>query len=271
MALPIVKVALPLALIGQPNGKLAPSLLEPVGVGTARCERTAARSFRAMFCHARALGHDPRNVGGYRTFLQQVDLFESRYVSVDKATWDATPASRRKVWPDAKSFGHDSVYFVKRKLPNGQYPATAATPGTSNHGLGLALDIGEELDGDPAPENISPSFVAFLVTTGAAYGLSAESQSEPWHWRYFSGDRIPERTLMFEAARQLPVLEQGASGENVKRLQTTLRKWTPKLATDGEFGPKTKAALVLGQTAAHLVPTGNTDPETWARLTLLAA
>ncbi len=271
MALPVVKVKLPASLIGVANGKLPASMLTPVGVGTARCERTATRSFRAMFCHARALGHEPRNIGGYRTLLAQVGLFVDRYQPVDYKTWIATPAERRKTWHDAAAYGFSSIYWIKKRLPGGGYPATAAEPGTSNHGLGLALDIGEELDGDAAPENISKAFVAFLVLAGSLYGLSAEAQSEPWHWRYWSGDTIPARTLTYEAALVREVVEVGSAGPEVERLQTILVKWTPTIKIDGQFGPKTRAALIDAQRKVHLVPTGSTDPETWARLTLAAA
>jgi LAS superfamily LD-carboxypeptidase LdcB len=74
----------------------------------------------------------------------------------------------------------------------------AATPGTSNHGLGLAIDFAEERDGRPPVESVSDRFVRWLIKNAATYGFSAELQSEPWHWRYVAGDQIPRAVLDFE-------------------------------------------------------------------------
>jgi hypothetical protein len=94
----------------------------------------------------------------------------------------------------------DSFYWVKIQLPGGGYPATAAEPGTSNHGWGCAIDIAEERDGDPEPESLSPLMLSLLVEYGWEYGLGAEIESEPWHWRYFAGDNIPAAVLKYEAS-----------------------------------------------------------------------
>lgn len=68
----------------------------------------------------------------------------------------------------------------------------------SNHGLGLAVDVGEERDGDAGTESIDAGTVAWLIGNAHLYGFSAELQSEPWHWRYFAGDAIPPAVLAFE-------------------------------------------------------------------------
>jgi hypothetical protein len=69
--------------------------------------------------------------------------------------------------------------------------AMAAVPGTSNHGLGLAIDFATNM------ENYN-AFVAWLIANAATYGYSAESQSESWHWRYVAGDNVPPAVLAFE-------------------------------------------------------------------------
>ena len=150
--LPIARMTMPSTLTGKENGKLPDHLLTPIGVGSARMEITAARSFKAMFADARRAGYDHRHVGDYRPFQGQLNLFISRYEPVGLAQYSVTAPANRKKWGDAARYGYPSQYWVKKKNPNGGYYATAATPGNSNHGWGLALDIAEERNGQPGPE-----------------------------------------------------------------------------------------------------------------------
>ena len=77
----------------------------------------------------------------------------------------------------------------------------AAVPGTSNHGLGLALDLCEKVNGKVV--SISPRAVKWLIKHAATYGFSAEAQSEPWHWRYVAGDKIPAAVIAFERSQNV--------------------------------------------------------------------
>jgi LAS superfamily LD-carboxypeptidase LdcB len=56
-----------------------------------------------------------------------------------------------------------------------------AAPGTSNHNLGLAVDISEA----------SKERLDWMLKNCADFGFSWEVQSEPWHIRYVAGDRVP--------------------------------------------------------------------------------
>jgi peptidoglycan hydrolase-like protein with peptidoglycan-binding domain len=58
-----------------------------------------------------------------------------------------------------------------------------------------------------------------------------------------------------------PTLRRGAQGPFVKQLQTELG-----IAADGDFGPKTEAALRVFQRNHGLVPDGIAGPKTWAAL-----
>ena len=78
----------------------------------------------------------------------------------------------------------------------------AATPGRSNHGLGLACDFAEERNGKPGVESISPRFHRWLVKNAATFGFIAEVPGEPWHWTYSTGDKLPQAVLDFE--RRIP-------------------------------------------------------------------
>lgn len=56
-------------------------------------------------------------------------------------------------------------------------------------------------------------------------------------------------------------LRRGATGELVKKVQTKVG-----VTADGNFGPKTEAALRVFQRAKGLVPDGIVGPKTWAAL-----
>jgi hypothetical protein len=274
--LPITPLVRPSTLQGVENGKLPAHLLDQIGVPGALMEKTAARAFRAMLAEMRRGGFDPRQVGHYRTFQQQLNLFLSRYEETRLETFQATPGARRKQWNDAPKHGFRSVYWVK-KLINGRYPATASTPGFSNHGWGLALDVAEEYDADSAPDPIRAQWVTWLVNNAKRFGISAELQSEPWHWRYVAGDKIPQAVLDFErginvapADTPTPVLvfaypgspvKLGSKGDAVKLVQAVVGA-TP----DGDFGPVTERRVRDYQLRNGMFVDGVVGPVTWKRM-----
>lgn len=276
--LPISKLVMPSTLNGQQNGKLPNQLLVPIGVTNARMEKTAARSFIAMFSEARRAGFEVRHVGDYRPYETQLNLFLSRYEPVGLGAYTVTPPARRKVWEDAVKNGYPSKYWVKKELPNGSYPATAATPGNSNHGWGLALDVAEEYNGQPGADAIRQVFVTWLCNNAARYGISAELQSEPWHWRYFAGDKIPAATLAYEnytlsipavttqpspdkplafAYPGQPILN-GSRGVPAQLVQHVIGA-----KPDGWFGPQSVSALKAWQTSKGIPATGICDEAVW--------
>lgn len=276
--LPIAPLIMPSTLRGQQNGKLPDNLLVKIGVGNARMERTAARAFVAMFAEARTKGFNIKHVGDYRPYQQQLNLFLSRYEPVSFAVYSVTSSANRKKWDAATANGYSSVYWRKKKLANGSYPATAATPGNSNHGWGLALDIAEEYDNDTAPDPIRQAFVNWLINNAARYGISAELQSEPWHWRYVAGDNIPQAVRQFEAAGgSIPVaptpgpalvfaypgtpIKLGSKGEAVKLVQSKVGA-TP----DGDFGSVTERRVKAWQQANGLLADGIVGAVTWKKM-----
>ena len=278
ITLPIVPLVRPSTLNGVENGKLRPELLTEIGVPGALMEKTAARAFRAMLAEMRKLGFEPRQVGHYRTFQQQLNLFLSRYQETSLNTFNSTSSSHRKQWNDAPRHGYQSIYWVK-KLIDGRYPATAATPGSSNHGLGLALDLAEEYDTDTAPDSIRSQWVTWLVNNAMRYGISAELQSEPWHWRYVAGDRIPQAVLDFERAGGVVVepapnpgpalvfaypgtpVRLGSKGDAVKLVQAVVGA-TP----DGDFGSVTERRVKDWQARNGLLADGVVGPVTWKKM-----
>jgi LAS superfamily LD-carboxypeptidase LdcB len=174
---PVKRVVLPADLLNAKNGQLRPNLLRairPLGL----LHHLAADGYHAMRAAALADGIRPfkptSRADTYRTYQEQVALFNSRY------TLTPLPGRPSKVWDGRR-------YWQK---PN---TAVAAVPGTSNHGLGLAVDIwsasGDRLD--------------WLEANAITYGFSWEftSGAEPWHLRYYRGDNVPKAVLEWKNAR----------------------------------------------------------------------
>lgn len=296
--LPMTK---PSNLANVENGKLPNELLVPAHIpgNNWKLHPTAARACRAMVAAMGAEGIQIRATGTYRSYSGQLNLFLSRYEPTNGVKYFATPSSRRKFWKDAKSAGYDSQYWIMKKLPNGRWPAMAAVPGTSNHGWALAVDFAEELDGDPQVESISNRAVSWLIKNAHTYGWSAEVQSEPWHWRYITGDRIPPAVRTFEVGLQAPppepvpptvdweaiaqgiaraktyTLRMGAGGKGKPQGEVDAVKWLQiGLANakydvgpaDGAFGRKTDAAVRNFQKDRKLLVDGIVGPKTWSRI-----
>ena len=178
--LPIKPVVLPDDLKNQPNGKLDHELMVKVAGGSS-LHHLVARAWNALVNEAAK--HDlplTYTYGGcYRTYDRQERLFLRRY------TTHELPGRPTKRWLG-------TTYWLKPGM------AMAAVPGTSNHGLGLAIDTAS---GDHPREakaiGAHPKF-NWLVNEVGRFGFSYEAQSENWHIRYVAGDDIPQAVLDFE-------------------------------------------------------------------------
>lgn len=179
-ALPIAPVVRPADLAGQRNGVLDPALLSVVPGGS-RLHHIAARCWGALVVAAKADGIDLTYTPGgcYRDLERQTQLFYAR--------WTTTPVPLR---PRTTFAGQ--TWFLKRGV------AQAARPGTSNHGWGLAVDTA----GGSSPSSarsLNRRELNWMLANAASCGWSWELQSEPWHIRLVTGDRIPQRVLDIEA------------------------------------------------------------------------
>lgn len=173
--LPIVRVTLPAALVGQPNGRLPADLLVDTpgrdGGPVVRLVAPAARSWRALEAAAARAGHTLRvtsTVDSYRPYAVQESVFQQRYT--------LTFLSGR---PTKQWLGR-TWYLLPDMAP-------VAVPGTSNHGLAIAVDIA----------NVA-MVLNWLIANAARYGWSWELEVEPWHMRYVAGDSIPAAVIDFE-------------------------------------------------------------------------
>lgn len=175
--LPVRRVVLPSDLRGVPNGDVPARLLKPIEP-SGRLHWRAARSY----AYLRALAAQERlvlgQVGDYRPLAQQVALFEARM----------------RTFPDAKRQKQVTRTWngVTYYLHSG---GAVASPGTSNHGLGLALDFclilpnGTKTTITAKPARAKRSGLEFLLANADKAGFSWELQSEPWHLRFVAGDR----------------------------------------------------------------------------------
>ena len=187
ITLPKRKPLIPLELLYKPNGKLPANLLHTYTPGTGQLTGRALWWFTVLKHEAAKAGFQLTYTPGgcYRTYTQQYNLFLSRYEPCSFAVWLITPTSRRKTWNE-----NSQNKYWRKKLINGSYPATAAVPGYSNHGLALSVDLA--LGAKPSEaKSLTVAAINWLVANAPKYGIYAESDAEPWHWSYALGDKNP--------------------------------------------------------------------------------
>lgn len=130
----------------------------------------------------------------------------------------------------------------------------AAYPSTSNHGLGLAVDL------------FSMAVRSIVDRIGAPFGWAkrwSDAPSEWWHLRWRPG--------VWRAPAGDPVLRMGSKGASVRALQRLLRakgfKSVPVRGLGhGRFRASTLSAVKRFQRAHGLNPDGVVGKSTWAAL-----
>lgn len=194
--LPIRSVVRPAVLADRVNGRLPDSILVNTpglaGGPVVRLVEPAARAWRALQAAASAAGHTLKATSlydSYRPYDVQVSTFLRRHQT------DPIAGVTPRWWQGV-------AYYLKPGY------APAAVPGTSNHGWGLAIDVGEERDGDTGTESIDAGTLAWLVEHELDYGFSHELEVEPWHVRYFRGDDIPTAVLSYEEDNDMATAEE---------------------------------------------------------------
>ena len=129
------KVTPPPELVAYGNGKIPPTALSSIGEGSHRMWAPAAGSFKELRAAAAAAGVEIGITDSYRSYDQQVDL-----------------AKRKGLYSQG---------------------GLAATPGTSNHGWGMSLDL-----------DLDPKALEWMRANGEKYGFVEDVPREPWHWTY---------------------------------------------------------------------------------------
>jgi LAS superfamily LD-carboxypeptidase LdcB len=168
----IVPVKLPLDLQGVQPGKLPDKLLKPA-VGGGRLHHLAADAWAAMVAKAKSEGVElkPTSAGDtYREYELQKKGFLQRYSLEDTGT-GKTKTFEGKTW------------YLKKGM------ATLATPGKSQHNLGLAVDVHSAAE---------PKRLNWLIANVKLFGFSWEVvPEEPWHLRYVAGNNVPPAVVEF--------------------------------------------------------------------------
>jgi LAS superfamily LD-carboxypeptidase LdcB len=165
---PVVKVKLCSHLKDCKPGELGPELLRGIE-GKGKLHQCAADAYEAMDAAANADGIDlspTSQADTYRSLETQEYGFYQRY----------TDKPNKKIMKQTPRIYKGKAWYLKKGL------APMAVPGTSNHNLGIAIDIA----------NASGKRLEWLLANAQRFGFSWEVQSEPWHLRYVAGDDTPD-------------------------------------------------------------------------------
>jgi hypothetical protein len=279
---PVAKMILPKEVEKVGNGKLTDKMMKKVKCGGVMWGG-AADAFNAMYDAALAAGHKLRNIGDYRPFEGQLSMFMDRY--------DQKPTGRK---PEiTRTYQGKTWYLKKGKSPSG-------TPGTSNHGFGLAIDLAVDAKGKIANiggtkaytwmcEN-APSYGFYLQGAPTKADGKANPEYEAWHWQYCIGDAkapalsgaapVAAVAAPVETPAPAPVAEQkasdptndkvlaiGSKGPEVVELQKLLaKKKFYEGKADGDFGKVTEAAVNKFKAAKGLKADGRVGGKTFALL-----
>ena len=270
---------LPRDLRGIENGKLSDKMLVDIKPN-GEMHKLAASAWTAMRAAAKEDGYILGHVGAYRPYDQQLSLFKDRYVKGDSG-------DPRKI---TRTFNGEKWMLKPRYAP-------AGSPGTSNHGWGLAIDAALVVDGrtvqitaDPDGKGPLKTGLDWLMKNADKYGFSWEvkegAQAEAWHIRYYPGDDIPEAVTahfggvtasapvaaspapapapaLKKVANPTPDLKRGDKGATVKKFQTEMQKDGFQLKVDGDFGPATEKIVKEFQKKHNIPQTGKVDSKFW--------
>jgi hypothetical protein len=257
----IVPIRLPADLKGIEPGKLPNHLLRNLK-GGGKLHWLAAASWEAMVEKAKSDGVllKPTSLGDlYRDYESQKRGFLQRY--------QTEPIAGVK----PRTFEGKKWYLKKGMAP-------LATPGRSNHNLGLAVDVHSASE---------PRRIKWLIDNVKTFGWSWEVvPEEPWHIRYVAGDNIPEAVKEYmqsnnisaptaapappkapEAPRPRPINEPvvrlGDRGPQVRKMQINLSRKGHQVRADGRFDQSTMNVLKQFQSRNGINPNGVCDQDTW--------
>lgn len=188
---PVLPIIMPTDLTGQKNGYVSTTVLRTIQKPSGLLEQHAATAWNCLQLAAYFNGLTLNQVGAYRSYSQQLALFNDRYSTTDMGR---VPQVTR-IW-------QGKVYYLKP----GKAPC--ATPGNSDHGWGLAIDAANCYEGSALLNWLLGD--GFMTCEALKYGFTwavADSKNpnfEPWHLQYVPGDTYTQATL--DAIKVFPAL-----------------------------------------------------------------
>lgn len=228
----IVPVKLPADLKGVTPGELPEKLLRNVE-GGGKLHHLASYAWEAMCSKAKSQGVQlkPTSSGDlYRSYESQKKGFLTRY-QLEPVVGTSTKTFEGKTW------------YLKKGM------AMLATPGKSQHNLGLAVDVASASE---------PKRLNWLIANVKEFGFSWEVvPSEPWHLRYVCGDEVPASVIAFQGG-SIPTLSVTAptpktDSADHKGLQEALKaKGFYKGTIDGLMSDDLKEAIKAFKVANKL-------------------
>jgi D-alanyl-D-alanine dipeptidase len=258
------------------NGKIPEDRMEKVApIKRGYLVPEAAQAWRSFQAAAKDAGFTVTMTGAYRPLEGQVKLFFERYQDTDSGRKTKTYEGR--------------TYWLRQGV------ADAATPGSSNHGWGCAVDMALDKygPGAKAVRHSSP-FIQWAIANARSHGWSWEDQSEAWHVRYVGGNDSPQPQPLSQPQSQpqaqpqvettgatpqpgapvdvstlpQPELVRGDQGPEVIKLQELCmaRGWGKLEEATGLFGLRTKGAVKAMQRAIGAGADGSYGPKTFEKL-----
>lgn len=235
------------------NGALPASALRQLTC-PGSLEKDAAASFTRMQAAAAKAGYTLKTdqaAEAYRTRASQEKIFLDRY---------QVQASGNGPFGDVRTYNGKRYVRVKG--------ASAAVPGTSNHGWGTAIDI-QRLGG------FSGAAFKWVATHGPFYGWNnteGRRLGEAWHWVYVkANDKSRTTTGAAKVApKRISTVKLGSKNSTVKLWQQVLifTGHLKKGQDDGSFGRVTDTATRAYQKKAKIAVDGVVGLGSWSSVVL---
>ena len=244
--MPLREAKPPSEIANQPNGAVDNALLDVVDRPGRiwLMAKLPAQGMRAM--HAaikRDLGVTLTSTGRGRTLERQWTIFggsEARYRPCSEQEFDADKALHKeltKFFPARDRLAISqrlgiaipaSDHWTKIRFANGKFPATAAVPGTSNHGFWCADDLALP---DPHHKDkligLTDDVVDWLHTNELDFGFAHSTPSEIWHVQWFVGDHIPSATTAHPREDDMARAFKVSDNDAVFLVSGIVASWVP--------------------------------------------
>lgn len=183
------------------NGQATPAQLAKTKTGHTLAG-TAAKSYdRLNTAFTKQFGYALKLTQGYRPRTEQEKIFLQRY---EKRATGSGPYGDVRWYSGAR--------YVRVR------GAAAAIPGTSNHGLGVAIDINTGIGFG----SFTSAQYKWLAKNGPAYGwtnVEGRAVNEPWHWVYKESTDSKRGTVYVVKAGPLRVRAKASTTSKVKHLR----------------------------------------------------